>query len=77
MKLYSNLGFILLKLEDKFIGNELIISLTGGEEHIGAISFTEYNNYNKCCNTTINYIKKKHKEGIITNYGSYIISNKL
>lgn len=75
MKLYSNLGFLILKLEDKFIGNELIVYLTGGEEHIGSICFTEYN-FNMY-ETTINYTKKNHKENIITNYGSKIISRKL
>lgn len=76
MKLYHDLGYIYLKLEDKLIGNnDIIVYLTGGEEHIGSFNFVEYDLDKKKYKNSNNFLKSGHKDDLISHYGSIIISH--
>ncbi len=63
-------GRYLVKLVHFFIGEDLLIIITGGDEHIGGVSLVESNS----CSSIY---KKNHKDNVISDMVAPIIYNSL
>ena len=74
MKLSKTIGRLILMLESKVIGDDLLITLTGGKEHIGAAALA----YADSGRTTVSVMTAPgHKEEEIAMRGAKIISKAL
>jgi hypothetical protein len=74
MKISKTISRLILVLESKVIGDDLLITLTGGKEHIGAAALA----YTDSGRTTVSVMTAPgHKEEEIAMRGAKIISKAL
>ena len=66
----AGVGKYIVTLTHFFIGKDLLVIITGGDEHIGGVSLAENNSF-----STIS--KKNHKDNIISNMVAPVIYDTL
>ncbi|WNY25301.1 hypothetical protein [Methanolapillus millepedarum] len=73
MKIIKTIGRITLILEKRHVGDDTLILLTGGEEHIGAVALGYYDKETNIANSSV-ISAPGHREEQIALEGARVIS---